>query len=318
MLVFIAVVSYWTQDFDIKEAIPSTDCSYPQIEMLVLETTLCSSSKIPIKPPPNNDISCPQKPIVTVKQTGRLGNQIYEYISVWALAKKTGREPYAPSCLIRELEKIFRNLPVPPLSYLAYCPLKEYPVAITKDKLDHSKGSIILEGAVQLPTYIAPLLNEIRQIFQFKEHIIDESQRLLHSASRGMKNITYVGVHVRRTDYIKYVKDKFNTSAVKPDYFLRHMNVFRNKYQRVMFVVVSDDPKWCERELRGDDIVVIKTNSPVLDLAIMAACNHSIIDYGTYGVWGALLSGGDTFIYNLTNSSPVRLASLLPNWFIVT
>ena len=85
-----------------------------------------------------------------------------------------------------------------------------------------------------------------------------------------------------------------------------------------MFVVVSDDPKWCERELRGDDVMVMKTNSPGQDLAIMAACNHSIIDYGTYGVWGAILSGGDTFIYNLTNSSPVTLASLLPNWYIVT
>jgi hypothetical protein len=98
-----------------------------------------------------------------------------------------------------------------------------------------------------------------------------------------MKNITYVGAHVRRTDYIGYinplnaelipichlltllgarhilhfrglrVKRKFNVSPVKADYFLRHMNVFRNKYQRVMFIVVSDDPEWCERELRGDE-----------------------------------------------------------------
>jgi galactoside 2-L-fucosyltransferase 1/2 len=146
------------------------------------------------------------------------------------MAKKTGREPYVPSSLIRELEKIFHNLPVPPLSHLAYCPLQEYPVAVTVDKVDHSNGSIILPGAVQFPTYIATLLSEIRQIFQFKEHIIDESQRLLHGASKGMKNITYVGVHVRRADYIGYLKRKFNASAVKPDYFLSHMNVFRNKY----------------------------------------------------------------------------------------
>jgi galactoside 2-L-fucosyltransferase 1/2 len=84
-----------------------------------------------------------------------------------------------------------------------------------------------------------------------------------------------------------------------------------------LFVVVSDDPKWCERELRGDDVVVMKTNSPAQDLAIMAACNHSIIDYGTYGVWGAILSGGDTFVYNLTNTGACDLASLLPNWYIV-
>jgi galactoside 2-L-fucosyltransferase 1/2 len=271
-----------------------------------------------MKPPPNNNIHCPQKPIVTARQKGQLGNQMYEYISVWALAKTTGREPYVPSCLITELEKIFRNLPVYPLSYLAYCPVQEYPVAVTVEQVDHSNGSIILPNNIQLPTYIAPFLSEIRQIFQFKKRIIDNSQNLLHTASRGKKNITYVGVHVRRTDYIRYIKRKYNASPVKPDYFLRHMNVFRNKYQRVMFIVLSDDPEWCERELRGDDVVVMNTNSPVQDLAIMAACNHSIIDYGTYGVFGALLSGGDTFIYNLTNTSPVKLASLLPNWYIVT
>jgi galactoside 2-L-fucosyltransferase 1/2 len=243
---------------------------------------------------------------------------MWEYISVWAAAKETGREPYVPSCMIRELEKIFRNLPVPPLSYLAYCPIQECPVVVTVDKLDHSNGSIILPNYIQLPTYITNLLREIRQIFQFEEHVIDESQRLLHIASRGMKNITYVGVHVRRTDYIGYLMWKHNVSQVKPNYFLRQMNVCRYKNQQVIFVVVSDDPSWCERELRGDDVVVMKTNSPVQDLAIMAACNHSIIDYGTYGVWGAILSGGDTFLYNLTNNGAFILASLLPNWYIVT
>ena len=160
------------------------------------------------------------------------------------------------------------------MSYLAYCTVQEQPVAVTVDKLHHSNGSIILPNYIQLPTYIAPLLSEIRNIFQFKKHIIDESQKLLHSAARGIKNITYVGVHVRRTDCIGYLKRKFNATAVKPDYFLRQMNVFRNKYKPIMFVVVSDDTKWCERELRGDDIVVMKTNSPAQDLAIMAACNH--------------------------------------------
>jgi galactoside 2-L-fucosyltransferase 1/2 len=318
MLVFITTVSYWTQEFDTQQAIPPGLSPYPRNEVLVFESTMCLSSNIPIQPPPNNNIRCPQKPIVTVRQKGRLGNQIFEYISVWALAKATGREPYVPSCLITELEKIFRNLPVPPLSYLAYCPVQEYPVEVTKKQLDQSNGSIMLPNYIQLPTYIAPFVSDIRQIFQFKEHIIDKSQKLLHTASKGMRNITYVGVHVRRTDYIGYMKRKFNASPVKPDYFLRHMNVFRNKYQRVIFVVVSDDHQWCERELRGGDVVVIKTNSPVQDLVIMAACNHSIIDYGTYGLFGAILAGGNTFIYNITNTSPCKLALLLPNWYIVT
>ena len=29
-----------------------------------------------------------------------------------------------------------------------------------------------------------------------------------------------------------------------------------------------------------------------VDLATLSLCDHSIIDYGTFGVWGALLCGG--------------------------
>ncbi len=32
------------------------------------------------------------------------------------------------------------------------------------------------------------------------------------------------------------------------------------------------------------------------DLALLAACNHTILSYGTFGMWGALLAGGRTII----------------------
>jgi hypothetical protein len=37
-------------------------------------------------------------------------------------------------------------------------------------------------------------------------------------------------------------------------------------------------------------------------------------------MWGAILAGGDTFVYNLTNShdGAYKMALLLPNWHIVT
>jgi galactoside 2-L-fucosyltransferase 1/2 len=319
-MVFIITGIQWTQGFKNQQVIINMLSPHPDNQTLDYESSLCSSPNVPLKPPPHNKIHCPQKPIVTVKQLGRLGNQMYEYISVWAIAKKTGREPYVPSCMIREMGKIFQNLTVPPLSYLADCNIEKYPTYVQSDLIDYFNGSMLLPHYAQIPKYIAPLVSEIQQIFQFKEYLVDESQRFLHSASKGVKNITYVGVHVRRTDYNNHLKSLFNASMVKPDFFLRQMNVLRNKYKPILFAVVSDDPEWCERELNGDDVVVMRNKSPAQDLAIMAACNHSIIDYGTYGMWGAILSGGDAFVYNLTNSydAAFEMASLLPNWHIVT
>jgi len=61
-----------------------------------------------------------------------------------------------------------------------------------------------------------------------------------------VKNITYVGVHVRRTDYKEHLKLLYHASMVKPDFFLRQMDILQNKYKPIMFFVVSDDPEWCD------------------------------------------------------------------------
>ena len=49
---------------------------------------------------------CPQYGIVTVAQGGRLGNQMWEYASVWALARRTGLEPYIPQCIRIKLDQV--------------------------------------------------------------------------------------------------------------------------------------------------------------------------------------------------------------------
>jgi len=55
-----------------------------------------------------------------------------------------------------------------------------------------------------------------------------------------------VGVHVRRTDYKEHLKLLYHASMVKPDFFLRQMDILQNKYKPIMFFVVSDDPEWCD------------------------------------------------------------------------
>jgi hypothetical protein len=86
--------------------------------------------------------------------------------------------------LIRELEKIFQNFTVLPLSYLAYYTIEKYPVQVQADMIDHFNGSMLLPTYAQLPKYIAPLVREVREMFQFKENVVNESQKILHTASK--------------------------------------------------------------------------------------------------------------------------------------
>ena len=72
------------------------------------------------------------------------------------------------------------------------------------------------------------------------------------------------------------------------------------------------------------------------DLALLAACNHSIISYGTFGMWAAILAGGEVLprfffylvsciMYQVVTSSTMALtkeggelkAAKLPNWLVL-
>ena len=43
------------------------------------------------------------------------------------------------------------------------------------------------------------------------------------------------------------------------------------------------------------------SSSPGVDMAILSRCNHTISDYGTFGVWSAILAGNNNIHNNKTN-----------------
>ena len=99
-----------------------------------------------------------------------------------------------------------------------------------------------------------------------------------------------------------------------PSYFIDATNHFREDFpdNQIYFVAVSDDPAWVVKHLGkinglvmagshgedGEDPVLVGRDhlDPVgRDLALLAACNHTIVSQGMYGAWGAFLAGGDMF-----------------------
>ncbi|KAJ9595052.1 hypothetical protein L9F63_013649 [Diploptera punctata] len=232
-------------------------------------------------------------------QVGRLGNQIWEYVSVLVLAKITGREPFVPSCILQTISAVFKNVTALPLKYIEHC-------------------DIVIQQPAQLPHYVIPHIEEVRHLLQFHDHLTEKSQEILRNSSKGLSKVVFVSVHVRRTDYIFTMWFNYARPLATANYFLRQMNYFRNKYSRVIFMILSDDPDWSERELSADDTVVVKGNSPEQDLSLLASCNHSILDYGTFGTWGALLAGGEAVLNNLNSLVEQELVKLMPNWHMET
>jgi hypothetical protein len=72
------------------------------------------------------------------------------------------------------------------------------------------------------------------------------------------------------------------------------MDAFRQKFSTpkndVVFVMASDDSKWCAEMFSNDtDVYLVSTlasklspKQPTFDLAVLTNCNHSIIRFGVF------------------------------------
>jgi len=216
--------------------------------------------------------------------------------------------------------------------------------SVAKEKHLHTGHAINMGEYPNVVESFKPLLPLLRQRFSLRAKFKDVAQLRLHAAlrRRGLmeqaSEVSWVGVHNRRGDYGHHLNKLYNLPMLGPDFFLRAMQHFTKKLSGlVVFVIVSDDLLWARHhfsnttnqvEFLGHSAVLPKDiNRPLAtgvdvgeDLALLAACNHSIISYGTFGMWAAILAGGEV----VTSSTMARTkeggelkAANLPNWVVL-
>ena len=133
-----------------------------------------------------------------------------------------------------------------------------------------------------------------------------------------------MGVHVRRTDYVRHVVDNYPGAVAATANFYRHAirwMVQQLAPRPLALVVTSDDLAWCRHYLTHLEVATFFLGGQERgkDLALMAACNHSIFDYGTFGLTGAMLAQGrytvlfDTGNYSYTKE--MEFVHRLPGWY---
>jgi len=133
-------------------------------------------------------------------------------------------------------------------------------------------------GYFQSEKYFTHIDVELRNTFIFpKSELIELSALELFRDGRPL-----VSVHIRRGDYR-------NNSAHADLYGNYYPNAMR-LFPEALFVVFSDDMKWCRQYLKGDCIRYFQGSSMYCDMAGMATCDHHIISNSTYAWWGAWLN----------------------------
>ncbi|XP_074056091.1 galactoside alpha-(1,2)-fucosyltransferase 2-like [Macrotis lagotis] len=265
--------------------------------------------------------------IWTVNSAGRLGNQMGEYATLFALAKLNGHQAYISPEMHNYLAPIFRiTLPVLPTSVAQQIPWQNYALHdwMSEEYLHIDGDYVSLTGFPCSWTFYHHLREEIRREFTLHDHIRKEAQAYLWGIKKNQT--TFVGVHVRRGDYVYVMPQLWKGVVADKGYLEQAMNQFRARYNDALFVVTSNDMAWCWDNIdntKGDVIFAGdgKEGSPEKDFALLTQCNHTIMTIGTFGIWAAYLVGGETIYlanYTLPDSPFLKIfrpeAAFLPEW----
>lgn len=216
---------------------------------------------------------------------GRLGNQMFQYAQLLGMKSKKGYE-----IVLDDEQKGYTMLNDSfDIKECVVLPKEE----INIDNLqvfrenDHSYKENIwgcgdntdFFGYFQTEKYFDHCEPLVRSEFKFKDSIMGRVENFL----APHRNNTLVSIHVRRTDYLYYVKVH---NYVGMDFYQKAIKLFDGENTR--FVIVSDDIPWCKENFIGDQFI-FSTDDGNFDLCVQTVCDHHIITNSTFSWWGGWL-----------------------------
>ncbi|XP_045628133.1 galactoside alpha-(1,2)-fucosyltransferase 1 isoform X1 [Ursus americanus] len=270
--------------------------------------------------------------IWTIHPDGRFGNQMGQYATLLALAQLNGRQAFIFPTMHATLAPVFRiTLPVLAPEVDGRTPWRELQLHdwMSEDYTHLEDAFLKLTGFPCSWTFFHHLRAQIRREFTLHEHLRQEAQGLLSQLRlrrTGDRPRTFVGVHVRRGDYLQVMPHRWKGVVGDRAYLQQAMDWFRARHEAPVFVVVSNGMAWCRENIdasRGDVIFAGdgQEGSPGKDFALLMQCNHTIMTIGTFGFWAAYLAGGDTVYlanFTLPDSNFLKIfkpeAAFLPEW----
>ncbi|XP_049757080.1 galactoside alpha-(1,2)-fucosyltransferase 1 [Elephas maximus indicus] len=285
----------------------------------------------------NTCCSYPQRPASlsgtwTIYSDGRFGNQMGQYATLLALAQLNGRQAFILPAMHAALAPVFRiTLPTLAPEVDKHTPWRKLKLHDwMSEEYAHLKDTHLkLFGFPCSWTFFHHIREQIRSEFTLHEHLREEAQRILRPLRLGRTGNpprTFVGVHVRRGDYLQIMPHHWKGVVGDRAYLQQAMDWFRARHEAPIFVVTSNGMEWCQENIdtsQGDVIFAGngQEGSPGRDFALLMQCNHTIMTIGTFGFWAAYLAGGDTVYlanFTLPDSNFLKIfkpeAAFLPEW----
>jgi len=167
------------------------------------------------------------------------------------------------------------------------------------------KAPLYLEGFFQNERYFAEVADELRsELFVPREQPDARNAALLSAVTSGIT----ASVHVRRGDYVSNAASNRFHGVCAPDYYARAAAELVERHGVERFFVFSDEPDWTRANLalpRPAEHVSHNTGKAAhWDLFLMKHCRHHIIANSSFSWWGAWL-----------DARPGRMVIAPAQWF---
>ena len=251
----------------------------------------------------SNQSKC--KRLITLdKYRGRTGNQMFEIASLFGIAYTYDLFPIIPQGTILnkyfDLPNIYGNISSTLHHASNYVCRTWAKVCNFSKQMKTEKGNVTLSGYFQSWKYFNNIRNIIKLLFKFKDIHLKNAKDYLSSVS--IKNFHRVCFHIR-------LLPKYSKGYVLPDetFFEKAKRFYLNHFKFVQFIIISSNKQWCREHFHN--VNISHFTNPGDDLALLSICDHVVVTSGTFGWWGAWLSGGTTVYFDrlLQEGSQVKL-----------
>ena len=130
------------------------------------------------------------------------------------------------------------------------------------------------------------VFNQIQITPRLKPCLTDAAHSWLRRKQPNIKSSSMVFVHIRRGDYLYWPGKEF-PAVLNLTYYRRAMELMRQKIEKPIFILMSDDLYYLRDIFTESDTLVISDNSREIDLAIMSLCCSGILSASSFAWWGA-------------------------------
>ena len=282
---------------------------------------------------------------IRIKLTGGLGNQMFQFATGFAIAKKNNVRLSLDLNYINrrqlfngfELEKVFniyskvsflnKALSFQSINFkeilnkidVTFYNFKEPHFHYTSKILDIPKHSF-LDGYWQSELYFKDYSKEIKKIFNFSDKL-DEQNELI---SNDINQSNSISIHIRRGDFL--LKRNDNHYVNLKEYYLKAINESSKFFKNPKYFIFTDDPLWVAENFVLDvSYIIIDANhasKSFLDMYLMSLCKSNIIANSSFSWWSAWLNNkNDKIVYapkNWFKDESICTDNLIPNsWNIL-